>query len=333
MSVKIIAEAGVNHNGNLSMAKRMVDVAAKAGADYIKFQTFRADELVTTKAPKAAYQKKNTKNKENQYQMLKKLELSQKNHFLLKKYCKKKNITFLSSAFGIESFNFLIKLGLKTIKIPSGEINNLPFLKHIGKFRKKLVISTGMATLREIKKAVEILVKLGTSKKNLTLLHCNTDYPTSFSDVNLKAMTTIKEQCNAKVGYSDHSLGTIVPICAVALGAEVIEKHFTLNKNLSGPDHKSSLEPHELSNMIKDIRKTEKILGNGLKKPSLSELKNIKIVRKSIVAKIDIKKGDIFSKKNLITKRPGNGISPMYWDKLVGKKSTRKFKKDDLIRL
>jgi len=331
--IKIIAEAGVNHNGSLKNAKKLIDCASKAGADYVKFQTFKASELATRSSPKASYQKLSTKRKESQYDMLKKLELSEKDHLVLKKYCKKKKINFLSSPFSIKSFDFLNKIGLKTIKIPSGEIDNFPFLKHIGKFKKKIILSSGMSSLLEVANAIKILNKEGTSKNKITVLHCSSEYPTPFENVNLKAMNTIKHRLGVKVGYSDHSLGYIVPIAAVALGAAVIEKHFTLNKKNKGPDHKASLNPAELKEMIKKIRSTEKALGSYIKKPSKGELKNIKVVRKSIFAKMEIKKGDIFSNQNISTKRPAVGISPKNWNKVIGKKSKRNFKVDQPIKL
>ena len=331
MKVKIILEAGINHNGSLNLAKKMVDVAAKSGADFIKFQTFKADSVVTKNAKRANYTLKNFKNNLTHYEMLKKFELSEKDHFALIKYCKKKNISFLSSPFSIESFDFLNKLKLNTIKIPSGEITNLPFLKHVGKHKKKVIISTGMSYLNEVKKALQILIKAGTEKKNITVLHCNTEYPSPFRDINLKAMIAIKKKLGVKIGYSDHSLGIIVPIAATAIGASIIEKHFTLSKKLNGPDHKASLSPSEVYQMVDSIRTTEKILGSNIKKPSLSEKKNKIPARKSIVAKNFINKGDKFTEHNLTSKRPGNGISPMNWYKVIGKKSKKNYKKDDLI--
>jgi len=331
MKVKIILEAGINHNGSLNLAKKMVDVAAKSGADFIKFQTFKADYLVTKYAKRASYSLKNFKKNLTHYEMLKKFELSEKDHFVLIKYCKKKNIRFLSSPFSIESFDFLNKLKIETIKIPSGEITNLPFLRHIGKHKKKVIISTGMSYLNEVKEALQILIKAGTTKKNITVLHCNTEYPSPFSDINLKAMLAMKKKLGVKIGYSDHSLGTIVPIAATAMGASIIEKHFTLNKKLSGPDHKASLSPSEVYQMVDGIRATEKILGSNIKQPTLSEKKNKVSARKSIVAKIFISKGDKFTEHNLTSKRPGNGISPMNWNKVIGKKSKKNYKKDDLI--
>ena len=331
--IKIIAEAGVNHDGNLYKAKKLIDQASKAGADYIKFQTFSARELSTRLSPKATYQKKYTKKKETQYKMLKKLELSYNDHLMLKKYCKKKKINFLSSPFGISSFNLLNKIGLKIIKIPSGEIDNFPLLKHIGRFKKKIILSSGMSSLSDVSYAIRILNRFGTPKKNITVLHCNTEYPTPLENINLKAMQTIRKKLGVDVGYSDHSLGTIVPVIATALGASIVEKHFTLNKNSKGPDHRSSLNPKELKEMVQKIRNTERILGSYNKKPSKGELKNIKIVRKSIVAIAEIEKGETFSEKNISTKRPANGISPKLWNKVIGKKARRDFAEDEVIKL
>jgi len=331
MPIKIILEAGVNHNGSLKKAKKMIDIASKAQADYIKFQTFTADDLVTKTAPKALYQKRNTKKQETQYKMLKKLELSEKDHIKLIKYSNKKKIKFLSSPFSIKSFNLLRKLGLRTIKIPSGEINNYPYLKYIGRFNKKIILSTGMSYLSEVKNAIKILTKAGTNKKNIIVLHCNTEYPSPLKDINLNSMITLKKKLGLKVGYSDHSLGKVVPIVATSLGASVIEKHFTLNKNFSGPDHKASLSPFEVFEMIKNIKEVEKILGSYTKKPTSSEKKNIKIARKSIIAKSIIKKGEKFSVRNLTTKRPGSGISPMKWNKILNKVANKNYKKDDII--
>lgn len=331
MAIKIILEAGINHNGSLKRAKKMIDIASKAKADYVKFQTFAAAELVTKNAPKANYQKNNTKKKETQYKMLKKVELSEKDHIQLIQYCKKKKISFLSSPFSIKSFNLLRKLGLKIIKIPSGEINNYPYLKYIGKFNKKIILSSGMSNLIEIKDAVKILTRAGTLKSNITVLHCNTEYPSPLQDINLNAMLTIKKKLGLKVGYSDHSLSRMVPIVATTLGAQIIEKHFTMNKNLPGPDHKASLNPSEVFQMVEDIKEVEKILGSYIKKPTSSEKKNIKIARKSIIAKTSIKKGEKFSEENITTKRPGYGISPMRWNKILHKISNKNYKKNDLL--
>lgn len=329
----IIAEAGVNYNGDIKLAKRMIKVAAQAGADFIKFQTFNADHMVIKKSNKAEYQKRNSNQKESQYEMLKKLELSKNMHLILINFCKKNNIKFLSSAFDLESLNFLNTLNLDYIKIPSGEITNLPYLRLIPKFKKRVILSTGISTLQEVKEAINILTKRGMKKKNIIILHCNTEYPTPMVDVNLKAIQTIKKKLNIQVGYSDHSKGIEVPIAAVAMGAKVIEKHFTLNRFFKGPDHQSSLEPQDLKKMIKAIRNIELAIGNGKKIPSKSELKNIHIVRKSIVALKNIKIGEKLTCQNITVKRPGNGITPMNFFKILGKKSPKNFKKDDLIKL
>ena len=331
MSVFIIAEAGVNHNGSIDLAKKLIDAASTAGADAIKFQTFKAKNLTTKYSEKAQYQKKTTSKKETQFKMLEKLELNKEAHLRLINYSKKKNIEFLSSPFDHESIELLKNLGLNTFKIPSGEITNLPYLKHIGKIKKKLILSSGMSSMQEVRDALNILVDEGTKKKNITVLHANTEYPTPMEDVNLRAMTSIGKELNIKYGYSDHTLGIEVDIAAVAMGASCIEKHLTLNCKMKGPDHKASLEPHEFKLMVKAIRNIEKALGNYIKKPSKSELRNIHVVRKSIVAKTKIKKGEIFSLKNLTVKRPGQGISPMKWDKILGTKARKYYNEDDLI--
>jgi len=328
----VIAEAGINHNGNLKTAKKLIKVAAEAGVDIVKFQTFIADKLATKFAKKALYQKNLSNSQQSQYQMLKSLELSKKNHYELIDYCKKMKVEFLSTAFDIESIAFLNKLKLKRFKIPSGEITNFPYLKYIGQFNKPIIMSTGMSTLKEIRKALSILTNSGTERKKITLLHCNTEYPTPKKDVNLKAMLTLKKIFKVNVGYSDHTLGIEVPIAATALGATIIEKHFTLSRDQIGCDHFMSLEPRELNDMVKSVRNIEIAMGNGVKKVSLSEKKNIKIVRKSIVAKNKIKKGDIFSNKNITTKRPGSGLSPMSWNKILGRRSKRNYKVDELIK-
>jgi N,N'-diacetyllegionaminate synthase len=329
--VFIIAEAGVNHNGNIDLAKKMIEEAKKAGADAVKFQTFVAEKLVSKFTQKAAYQKNTTDSNESMLQMIKKYELNIDAHNQLMDYCRIKNIIFLSTPFDMESIDLLNSLGLSVFKIPSGEITNFPYLKKIGSLNKKIIISTGMSDLKEIKEAIEVLNKAGTSTKNISILHCNTEYPTPFEDVNLNAMLTIKKKFKTMVGYSDHTLGIEVPIAAVALGAEIIEKHFTLNRNMDGPDHKASLEPKELTLMVQSIRNIEKALGDGVKKMSSSELKNINSVRKSIVALKDIKKDEIFTKENITVKRPGDGISPKFYDKIIGKKSKKNFKEDELI--
>lgn len=329
----IIAEAGVNHNGSLKIAKRMVDVAASAGADAIKFQTFHAESLVSKFAAKARYQKETMNRDESQLEMIKKLELGPNAHKELIRYCRAKKITFFSSPFDLESIDLLARLGLRMFKIPSGEITNLPYLRKIGSLRRKIIMSTGMATLAEVKDALNILVKSGTKKKDIIVLHCNTEYPTPFKDVNLLAMVTMKNELEVQVGYSDHTLGSEVAIAAVALGAKVIEKHFTLNKNAKGPDHKASLDPQELKKMISSIRNIQLVLGDGKKKPSKSEFTNIPFARKSIVAAKQIRKGEVFTKSNIVAKRPGYGISPMKWDQVIGKVSKRKFNIDEFVAI
>ncbi|MDB2580748.1 N-acetylneuraminate synthase [Candidatus Pelagibacter bacterium] len=331
MKVFIIAEAGVNHNGSIKIAKKLIDSAAEAKADAIKFQTFKAKNLVTKNSIKANYQKKNTDPIENQFKMLKKLELSNEAHLELVKYSKKKNIHFLSSPFDHDSIELLKDLGLEIFKIPSGEITNLPYLRHLGRLNKKLILSTGMSNMNEIKSAFDVLVNSGTKKKNITVLHANTEYPTPMKDVNLRAMVTIGKELNVNFGYSDHTLGIEVDLAAVAMGASCIEKHFTLDCKMKGPDHRSSLEPNQLKEMIKGIRNIELALGSNIKKPSKSELSNIKIVRKSIVAKKKIKKNDVLNKDNLAVKRPGGGINPMKWDQIIGTKAKKDYKEDELI--
>jgi len=329
--VFIIAEAGVNHNGSIDLAKKLIDVASDSGADAVKFQTFKAENLATKNAKKANYQMETTNIKESQFDMLKKFELDVETHKQLISYCNKKSIMFLSSPFDQDSINLLNNLGLETFKIPSGEIINLPYLRHIGKLNKKIILSTGMANINEIKDALDILIQAGTKKNNITVLHANTEYPTPMEDVNLKAMVTIGNTFNVSYGYSDHTLGIEVDIAAVAIGATCIEKHFTLDCNMEGPDHKASLEPDGLKAMVKAIRNIELALGSNIKKPSKSEIPNMQIVRKSIVAKTLIKKGDILSENNLEIKRPGNGINPMRWDEVVGTKATKDYSEDDLI--
>lgn len=331
--VFIIAEAGVNHNGSLVNAKKLINAAVMAGADAVKFQTFTASSLVSKQAPKATYQKMNCNDKETQFAMLKKLEFDKIQLRELIRYCRLKKIIFLSSPFDLKSVDLLAELGLQIIKIPSGEITNLPYLKKIGALNKEVILSTGMSAMEEIKAALDILVSSGTKKDNITVLHCNTQYPTPFEDVNLNAMITIKDTLGVKVGYSDHTLGIEVPIAAVALGASIIEKHFTLDRNMAGPDHKASLEPPELKTMVKAIRNIENALGSRVKKPSKSEMKNINIVRKSIVASKPIKRDEIFTDNNLITKRPGNGISPMKWNKVIGTKAKKNFSAGELIKI
>ncbi|MBE7411818.1 MAG: N-acetylneuraminate synthase [Leptospiraceae bacterium] len=330
-AVFIIAEAGVNHNGSLDIAKKLVDAASEAGANAVKFQTFKANHLVSKNAEKADYQKQTTKSSESQYEMIKKLELTEDAHKELIAYCKQKNIEFLSTPFDHESINLLHELGLATFKIPSGEITNLPYLEHIGRYNKNIILSTGMATLGEIESAIDVLAHAGTEREKISVLHANTEYPTPMHDVNLRAMQTIGAAFGLPYGYSDHTLGIEVPIAAVAMGATIIEKHFTLDKNLPGPDHKASLEPQELVAMVKAIRNIEKALGSAIKQPSPSEAKNKPIARKSLVAKTAIKKGEIFSEQNLTVKRPGHGISPMRWHEYIGKQAERDYAEDELI--
>ncbi len=331
MSVFIIAEAGINHNGLIENAYKLIDVAVEAGADAVKFQTFKAKNLVTKNANKADYQKQTTNESETQFEMINKLELDIDAHKKIIKYCKTKDIMFLSSPFDHDSIDLLNELGLEIIKIPSGEITNLPYLRHIGSLSKQLILSTGMSTLQEVGDALTILIDAGMKKENLTILHANTMYPTPMEDVNLKAMQTIRKEFDVEVGYSDHSLGIEVSISAVTMGASVIEKHFTLDKNMEGPDHNSSLEIDELKAMVNAIRNIEKALGSYEKKPSPSESTNINIVRKSIVAKSPIKKGDTFSEKNITIKRPGNGINPMKWDDIIGTIAKKDYQMDDFI--
>lgn len=331
--VFVIAEAGVNHNGSMEIAKKMVDAAVGARADSVKFQTFRTEKTISQFAPKAKYQKRTTPKSESQFEMVKKLELNMKAHQKLINYCRERGIIFLSSPFDLESIDLLINLGVEIFKIPSGEITNLPYLRKIGGLKKRVILSTGMADLREIEDALGIIVGAGTLQQNITVLHCNTEYPTPIEDVNLLAMLTIKRNLKVNVGYSDHTLGIEIPIAAAALGATVIEKHFTLDRNMDGPDHKASLEPNELKAMISSIRSIEKALGDGIKKPSPSELKNIEFVRKSIVSARDIKKGEIFTEENITVKRPGIGLNPMNWDNVIGKIAKKDFKKDQIIEL
>lgn len=329
--VFIIAEAGVNHNGDLNIAKKLIDAAADAGADAVKFQTFKADALVTNKAEKAQYQLETTEKSETQRQMLKKLELTAEMHEELIAHCREKNILFMSTPFDMSSIQLLKKFNMSIYKIPSGEITNLPYLREMASLGKKIILSTGMSTLEEIKEAVDILKKYGAA--DVCVLHCNTSYPTPFEDVNLKAMVTLMDILDLEVGYSDHTIGIEVPIAAVAMGATIIEKHFTLDKGMSGPDHKASLEPDELKQMVRCIRNIEKALGDGKKQVSASESGNMSVVRKSIVAAEKIHKGEIFTERNLTTKRPGMGISPMRWDEVIGKVADREYEMDEMIQL
>jgi len=327
--VLIIAEAGVNHNGSIDIAKKMIDAASEAGADIIKFQTFKSESLVTKNATKASYQEKNTGDNSSQLNMLSKLELSEADHICLKSYCATKNIEFLSTPFDEQSIDFLNELGISFWKIPSGEITNYPYLVKIAKTGKSVIMSTGMSTITEIQEAIEVLYNNGT--KDVRLLHCNSQYPTPFEDVNLQVIKTLKEKFNVDVGYSDHTLGIEVPIAAVAMGATIIEKHFTLDRKMEGPDHKASLEPFELKHMVASIRNIEKAIGSSEKKPTASEIDNKSVARKSIVAKCQIKAGDVFSEKNITTKRPGTGISPMKWNEIIGTVSTKNYLEDELI--
>jgi len=329
--VFIIAEAGVNHNGSTELAKKLIDVAVHSGADAIKFQTFKAENLVSKKAQKAEYQKQTTDSKESQFEMIKKLELDVDTHQALMAYCAEKNILFLSTPFDHDSINLLNKLGLDIFKIPSGEITNLPYLKQIGALNKQVILSTGMANLGEIEAALAVLVSAGTQRKRITVLHANTMYPTPMEDVNLKAMQTIGQAFDIAYGYSDHTLGIEVDIAAVAMGASVIEKHFTLDKTMEGPDHKASLEPDELKAMVKAIRNIELALGSRVKQVSNSERPNMAVARKSLIAKIDIKQGEQFTENNLTIKRPGTGISPMRWDEVIGQTAQKNYLADDLI--
>jgi len=331
MSVFIIAEAGVNHNGSIELAYKLIDVAVESGANAVKFQTFKAENFVLKGAEKAEYQKFSDNSIESQFDMLKKLELDMDDHKNLIEYCKKKGITFLSSPFDIESINLLTELNIKVYKIPSGEITNLPYLRHIGSFNKEVILSTGMSNLKEIGEALKVLINAGTPKDKITVLHANTMYPTPMKDVNLMAMQTIRDVFDVSVGYSDHTLGIEVDLAAVALGASIIEKHFTLDKKMDGPDHVASLDASELKSMVSSIRNIELALGSKEKNLTDSEKPNIDVARKSIVAKIKIKKGEVFSSENLTTKRPGSGISPMKWDSIIGEVAKRDYNLDDLL--
>jgi N,N'-diacetyllegionaminate synthase len=331
MKTIIIAEAGVNHNGDLNLAKKLIDVAAKSGSDYVKFQTFAAKTLVTKDAKMANYQMTQVKDKVSQFDMIKDLELKFKDHLILKDYCKQKKIKFLSTPFDIASVKLLIDLGVEVIKIPSGEITNLPYLRYIGSLKKPVIISTGMSNMEEVKAAKMVLIDEGVREDQLIVLHCNTEYPTPMKDVNLRAMITMRDELKVGIGYSDHTVGFEASVAAVALGAKVIEKHFTLDRKLPGPDHSASLEPEELFEMVKSIRNIEKAMGSKIKRPSKSEKKNILVIRKSIVANNKIKKGEKFSENNLTTKRPGNGISPMLWDSVIGSTALKNYNEDDII--
>jgi N,N'-diacetyllegionaminate synthase len=331
MSVFIIAEAGVNHNGSVDLARQLIDVASISGADAVKFQTFKAENLVVKNTQKADYQRKTTDASESQFDMIKKLELDVETHKELIAYCQEKDIMFLSTPFDRESIDLLCDLGLQIFKIASGEITNLPYLRHIGSLGKRVILSTGMSNLGEVSDALDVLINTGTLKDNITVLHANTMYPTPMEDVNLKAMLTIQKEFGVAIGYSDHTVGIEIDIAAVAMGASCIEKHFTLDKTMDGPDHKASLDPEELKAMVDAIRNIEKALGSSEKKPSPSEAVNIDVARKSIVASQSIKKGDKLSSKNITTKRPGTGINPMKWDEIIATSAKKDYRMDDLI--
>lgn len=333
MHTTIIAEAGVNHNGSIDLAKKLIDSAAEAGADYIKFQTFKAEKIVGKHASKAEYQQNESDGDSTQFAMLKKLELNQENHLELIAHCNLRGIKFLSTAFDSESIELLSNLNIKLFKIPSGEITNKPFLQQIASKGKPVILSTGLSNLEEVRQALNVLLNGGLKKEDITLLHCTTAYPTPMEDVNLKAMQTLWTEFNIRIGYSDHTQGIEIPIAAVALGATVIEKHITLDRNLPGPDHKASIEMDELKQMVRSIRNVEKALGSGIKEPVKSELRNAEAVRKSIVAARPIKKNETLTPENLAVKRPGNGISPMLWDEIIGKTAIRDFNEDEAIEL
>lgn len=333
VSTLIIAEAGVNHNGDLDLACRLVDAAAEAGADLVKFQTFDADRLVTVHAAKAGYQQQTTDSGESQHAMLKRLELSPAAHRMLIKWCRQKGVGFLSTGFDSQSVDLLVDLGVDRLKIPSGEITNLPYLRHVGRLGKPVILSTGMATCDEVGAALNILEQAGTPRGRITVLQCTTEYPAAMAHVNLRAMLTMREAFGVAVGYSDHTCGIEAPIAAVALGATVVEKHFTLDQTLPGPDHRASLEPHELKAMVTAIRNIEQALGDGLKRPTPEESKNALSARKSVVASRAIRMGERFSEVNLAVKRPGSGLSPMRWDEIIGLQAKRDFSPDELIEL
>lgn len=333
MSALIIAEAGVNHNGDMQMARQLIDAAAEAGADLVKFQTFRADRLVTTSARKAAYQMATTAADESQHEMIRRLELTEAMHDELIAYCRQRKIEFFSTAFDLQSLDYLMGLGMVRIKVPSGEITNLPYLRKVGGFGKEVILSTGMSNLGEIEAAIDALEKAGTSRERIIVLHCNTEYPVPMPEVNLRAMRSIGEAFGVKVGFSDHTEGIEIAIAAVALGATVIEKHFTLDRSLPGPDHRASIEPDELGRMIRSIRNVEMAMGDGIKRPSASEERNRLVARKSLVAARPIRAGEVFSEANLMAKRPGTGVSPMCWDDVIGQRALHDFVQDEPIQL
>ena len=330
--VFIIGEAGVNHNGDMRLARKLIDIAVQSGVDAVKFQTFLTEKNISRKAPKAQYQKVQGPS-ESQFDMTKKLELTQEEFTDLAEYCKKKKVMFLSTPDDVESVDFLDRLGMPIFKIASGEITNYPHLRHIGSLNKQVILSTGMAHFKEIVKAMDVLIKSGTKRRCIQLLHCTTEYPAPFAEVNLRAMLTMKEKLNVGVGYSDHTQGIEVSIAAVALGAQIIEKHFTIDKDLPGPDHQASLSPDELSALVKAVRNVEQAMGDGKKVPTACELKNIPVVRRSIFAARDIRRGEIFTEKDLITKRPGTGINPMDWKRVIGRRAKRDFYDDEMIEL
>lgn len=329
----IIAEAGVNHNGSLDLAKQMINVASEAGVDFVKFQTFKTELCISVDAPKAEYQIENTNKSETQYEMVKKLELSENDHLELIAYCNSKSVRFLSTPFDLISVNFLNSLDIDFFKIPSGEITNLPYLRAVGKLSKKVIMSTGMADLNEIASALYVIIDAGTPRSDITLLHCTTEYPASIEGVNLSAMNTLAEKFHTAIGYSDHTIGIEIPIAAVAMGATVIEKHFTLDRNMEGPDHKASLEPDELKAMVSAIRNVQKALGDGVKVPLPVELEIRKVARKSIVAKKKISKGDVLTDGNLTVKRPGTGVSPMKWNLVIGTIALKDYSPEELIEI
>lgn len=329
----VIAEAGVNHNGDLDLAMRLIDVAADAGADIVKFQTFSADRIVTRSAQKAAYQRQANDGEESQYEMLRRLELTAEMHKTLVAHCAVRGIRFLSTGFDVESVDLLVSLGQRLFKIPSGEITNLPYLRHVGSLRGDVIVSTGMATLSDIEAAIAVLEQAGTPRARITVLHCTTEYPTPMEEVNLRAMQSIRAEFGVTVGYSDHTPGIDVAIAAVALGAAVIEKHFTLDRELPGPDHKASLEPGELRTMVNAIRNIELALGDGVKRVTAGEARNRSVARKSLVASRSIRAGEEFSAENVTAKRPGTGISPMRWDEVMGRRAGRDYAADELIEL
>lgn len=333
MRTLIIAEAGVNHNGDMSTARQLIEVAAGAGADMVKFQTFSADRLTTPRAGKADYQVRTTGAQETQHEMLRRLELTRDMHETLIAQCKSCGIQFFSTGFDAQSIDMLVELGIERFKIPSGEITNFPYLRHIGRYGRPILLSTGMATLAEIEAAIDVFERAGTPRSLITVLHCSTEYPTPMADVNLRAMLAIRDAFGVAIGYSDHTQGIEVAIAAVALGATVVEKHFTLDRDLPGPDHKASLEPDELRAMVFAIRNIEQALGDGIKRPSASEEKNRAIARKSLVAACAIRAGERFSESNVAAKRPGSGLSPMRWDEVLGRRAPRDFAADDMIEL